>query len=276
MGPTFNPPILSKADGYLGSFSPGGIVSWGGGGFDPETQIAYFENANRMTPKSLVQNTNPDVSDIAFVAGRAGQTLRPAPGPFVTTGNDIARFGNAGGPSGPPPDLAPAPAGRGGGGGAAEGGEGGGGGGTNIRGLSLFKPPYGTMTAFDLKNGTVAWAVPHGETPDVVRNNPALKGVNIPRTGQFSDPNMPLLITKTLLICGEPQFTATAGHPRGALLRAYDKASGKDAGTVYMPAPETGGPMTYMLNGVQYIVIGIGGGSYSAEYVAFRLPKTEK
>ena len=84
---------------------------------------------------------------------------------------------------------------------------------------------------------------------------------------------MPTLITKTLVICGEPQFTTTATRPRGALLRAYDKATGKDAGAVYMPAPATGGPMTYMLDGQQYIVIGIGGGIYSAEYVAFRLPK---
>jgi quinoprotein glucose dehydrogenase len=137
----------------------------------------------------------------------------------------------------------------------------------------LFKPPYGTMTAFDMRNGTTAWAVPHGETPDNVRNNPALKGLTIPRTGQFSDPNMPTLVTKTLVICGEPQFTTMAPRPRGALLRAYDKATGKDAGTVYMPAPATGGPMTYMLDGQQYIVIGIGGGIYSAEYVAFRLPK---
>ena len=139
--------------------------------------------------------------------------------------------------------------------------------------MMLWKPPYGTMTAFDMMNGTIAWAVPHGDTPDVVRNNPALKGVNVPRTGQFSDPNMATLITKTLVICGEPEFTTTPTHPRGALLRAYDKATGKDAGEVYIPAPQNGPPMTYMLNGVQYIVIGIGGGTYAAEYVAFRLPK---
>jgi quinoprotein glucose dehydrogenase len=140
--------------------------------------------------------------------------------------------------------------------------------------MMIFKPPYGTMTAFDMKTGTLLWQVPHGETPDAIRNNPALKGLSIPRTGQFSDPNMPTLVTKTLVICGEPLFTTTATHPRGALLRAYDKKTGQDAGTVYMPAPETGGPMTYMLGGTQYIVIAIGGGNYSSEYVAFRLPKS--
>jgi quinoprotein glucose dehydrogenase len=274
MGPTFNPPVLSKADGYLGSFSPAGIVSWGGGAFDPETQVAYYENANRMTPKGVVAIASPDISDIAFVGGRAGQRVSPQPRVFVTSGNDIARFGGAGAPSGPPPTARTAPVT--GGGAEAGGGEGGGGGGgTTVRGLTLFKPPYGTMSAFDMKNGTLAWQVPHGETPDNVRNNPALKGITIPKTGQFSDPNMPTLVTKTLVICGEPQFTTTPTHPRGALLRAYDKATGQDAGAVYMPAPENGAPMTYMLDDVQYIVLAIGGGNYSAEYVAFRLPREQ-
>jgi len=71
---------------------------------------------------------------------------------------------------------------------------------------------------------------------------------------------------------GDPQITTTPEHPRGAMLRAYDKATGKEAGAVYMPAPQSGSPMTYMLNGKQYIVVAIGGGNYSGELVAFRLP----
>ena len=39
-----------------------------------------------------------------------------------------------------------------------------------------------------------------------------------------------------------------------------------------MPAPQSGTPMTYMLNGKQYIIVAISGGNYSGEYVAFRLP----
>ncbi len=58
----------------------------------------------------------------------------------------------------------------------------------------------------------------------------------------------------------------------GAMLRAYDKASGKEMGAVYMPAGQTGTPMTYMLNGKQYIVVAIAGQQYPAELVAFRLP----
>ena len=61
-------------------------------------------------------------------------------------------------------------------------------------------------------------------------------------------------MTKTLVIAGEPSST-TAGHARGALLRAYDKATGADAGGVLMPAPQTGLPMSYMLGGRQYVVV---------------------
>ena len=56
------------------------------------------------------------------------------------------------------------------------------------------------------------------------------------------------------------------------MLRAYDKATGKDAGAVFIPAPQTGSPMTYTLNGRQYIVLGISGNGVPAEYIAFRLP----
>jgi len=81
-----------------------------------------------------------------------------------------------------------------------------------------------------------------------------------------------LFLTKTLVIAGEGGFFTTPSGQRGAMLRAYDKATGKDAGAVYMPAPQTGSPMTYMLNGRQYIVVAISGGIYSGELVAFRLP----
>ena len=57
-------------------------------------------------------------------------------------------------------------------------------------------------------------------------------------------------------------MTTAAGHPRGALLRAYDKATGKDAGTVLMPAQQSGSPMTYMLNGKQYIVVALAAPMY--------------
>ena len=77
------------------------------------------------------------------------------------------------------------------------------------------------------------------------------------------------------MIAGEGQITTTADHPRGAMLRAYDKATGKEVGAVYLPAPQSGSPMTYMLNGKQYIIVAVSGGAYSGEYLAFRLPDAE-
>ncbi len=143
-------------------------------------------------------------------------------------------------------------------------------GGLNVEGLPLMKPPYGQISAIDMDKGDIKWQTPHGETPDNVRNSPALKGLNIPRTGQPGI--IGVLTTKTLVIAGEPAVTTTSTGQRGAMLRAYDKATGKEVGAVYMPAPQSGSPMTYMLNGQQYIVLAISGGAYSGELIAFRLP----
>ncbi|HTZ58982.1 MAG TPA: PQQ-binding-like beta-propeller repeat protein [Acidobacteriaceae bacterium] len=139
-----------------------------------------------------------------------------------------------------------------------------------IHGLPLIKPPYGRISAIDLDQGEIKWQIAHGETPDEIRNNPALKGLQIPRTGRPGI--IGVLTTKTLVIAGEGgTFTNSAGK-KGALLRAYDKASGADAGAVYMPAGQTGSPMTYMLNGKQYIVLAVGGPGFPGELLAYTLP----
>jgi len=141
---------------------------------------------------------------------------------------------------------------------------------TTVQGLPLIKPPYGRITAIDLHKGELLWQVAHGDTPDNIRNHPLLKGMNIPRTGRTG--RIGTLVTKSLLIAGEGgMFTLPDGR-RGAMLRAYDKATGKDAGEVYMPAPQTGSPMTYMLNGRQYIVVAISNQNFPGELIAFRLP----
>jgi len=139
-----------------------------------------------------------------------------------------------------------------------------------VKGLPLVKPPYGRITAIDLSKGEIAWQIAHGETPDNIRNNPELKGVTIPRTGRLG--LLGPLATKSLVICGESGFFTTPSGVRGAMLRAYDKLSGKEVGAVYMPAPQTGSPMTYLLNGEQYLVLAISGGNYSGELLAFKLP----
>ena len=80
------------------------------------------------------------------------------------------------------------------------------------------------------------------------------------------------LVTGTLVIAGEGGFFTAPNGLRGAMLRAYDKGTGEEVGAVYMPAPQTGSPMTYMLGGRQYLVVPISGGTYSGEFVAYRLP----
>ena len=75
------------------------------------------------------------------------------------------------------------------------------------------------------------------------------------------------------MIAGEGGFFTAPDGRRGAMLRAYDKGTGAEVGSVYMPAPQTGSPMTYMLNGRQYLIVAISGGNYSGELVAFRAPQ---
>jgi quinoprotein glucose dehydrogenase len=238
LGPIFTPPVVSKPEGpyaTLALATAGGGTNWAGGAFDPETHIAYVPSQKALTALGLLPPEN-NRSDMRYISGSA----------------------------------APRGGARGGRGGAAAAGEGGGGGGLTIQGLPLAKPPYASITAIDLNKGDIVWQVAHGETPDNIRNHPALKGVTIPRTGRpgvFS-----VLVTKTLVISGERGTFTTPSGQVGAMLRAYDKATGKDAGAVYMPAGQTGTPMTYMLNGKQYIVVAIGGAGFPAELIAYKLP----
>ncbi len=140
----------------------------------------------------------------------------------------------------------------------------------NIQGLPIVKPPYGVLSAIDLKTGDLKWQVPHGETPDNIRNHKLLEGMTLPRTGQNGSQG--LVVTKSLVIIGDRLVTSPPGRERGAMLRAYDKDTGKEVGEVLMPAAQTGSPMTYMLDGRQYIVVAVGGPGATAEYLAFALP----
>jgi quinoprotein glucose dehydrogenase len=141
---------------------------------------------------------------------------------------------------------------------------------TTVQGLPLVKPPYGRISAIDLHKGELLWQAAHGETPDNIRNHPLLKGLTIPRTGRQG--RIGTLVTKSLVIAGEGGLFTLPDGRRGAMLRAYDKRTGQDAGAIYMPAGQTGSPMTYMLNGRQYIVVAISGQGFPGELMAFRLP----
>src|SRR4029077_15393082 len=139
--------------------------------------------------------------------------------------------------------------------------------------IAVLLEPIGILIASDLDKGEIKWQVPHGDTPDAVRNSPLLAGKNIPKTGQPG--SVGLVVTKRLVVLGDPSITTTPEHPRGAMLRGYDKQTGKEVGAVWMPAPQSGSPMTYSVNGKQYIIVSISGGNYSGEYLAFALPDSE-
>ncbi len=243
LGPIFTPAVVSKVDGPIAAFRSSGGTNWAGGAYDPESHIIYVPSYTSMVPNGLVPSPGPQFSDMTYILGTAGQEARMRYGPGENAGAD-----------------APAPAG-----GAAEPA-------LTIQGLPFLKPPYGRITAIGLDTGEFVWQIAHGETPDAVRNHPALKGLNIPRTGQGGAGSVGVLVTKTLVIAGEPQFTMTTAGARGAMLRAYDKVTGREVGAVYMPGPQSGSPMTYLVNGKQFIVVAISGGPYSGEYLAFSLP----
>ncbi len=277
----FTPPVVGDVNGkWLGGISLGnasGGTNWPGASYDPELHTVFAQAAAAfVTPISL--RTPPEgFTDIKYVSGRNDQPFREAQGPGFGSAADAPQRGGG---------RAPAPAADGGGrgrgrgnaaaapGGAAPARGGGGGlGGLTVDGLPIVKPPYGVISAVNLDRGDITWTVPYGETPDNIRqifaNLPALKGIDPGNTGMNG--SVGLVVTKTLVVLGDSQVTSVT-HPRGALLRAYDKKTGKEVGSVLMPAPQSGSPMTYSVDGKQYIIVAVSGGAYSGEYIAYALP----
>jgi quinoprotein glucose dehydrogenase len=134
------------------------------------------------------------------------------------------------------------------------------------QGLPLLKPPYGTIVALNLNTGDHAWTIPDGDTPDNIKNHPALKGVKLPVTGKPTQAN--LLVTKTLLFYGE-------GRGGSPLFHALDKKTGKAIAAIEIPAPTNTAPMTFLHNGRQYILAAVASPDVSAELVALALPKQQ-
>ncbi|MXY29948.1 MAG: PQQ-binding-like beta-propeller repeat protein [Gammaproteobacteria bacterium] len=138
-----------------------------------------------------------------------------------------------------------------------------------IEGLPIVRPPWGRITAIDMNRGEHLWMAPNGDAPN---DHPLLEGLDLPPLGNANRP-APLL-TATLLFIGEGS-DAVIGTPDthwGTEFRAYDKATGKVVWEMDLPSGTTGGPMTYMHEGKQYIVVAVGGSESPAEYVALALP----
>jgi len=134
----------------------------------------------------------------------------------------------------------------------------------NLQGLSIMKPPYGRITAYDMNKGEIAWQIANGDTPANVKNHALLQGLNIPKTG--SARNVGLLVTKTLLF---------AGDGTDPVLHAYDKKTGEDIAQIPMPGMQTAVPMSYVHQGRQFILVAAGANAQTgttAQLVAYALP----
>ncbi len=136
------------------------------------------------------------------------------------------------------------------------------------QGLPLLKPPWGRITALDMKTGQKVWMVANDHTPSFVTEHPALEGVEIARTGRPSRAG--LLATRTLLFAGTGGGTMSAD--RTGLLRAHDKSTGEILAEIDLPSHQTGVPMTYMHEGRQFIVVAVAGRGVPGELVALTLP----
>jgi quinoprotein glucose dehydrogenase len=131
-----------------------------------------------------------------------------------------------------------------------------------LDGLPLVKPPYGRITAIDMNRGEHVWQIANGPTPDDIANNPRLAGLDIPPTGVPT--RSPTLVTKSLLFAAE----GWGGRP---FFRAHDKATGEVVAEFELTGAVGGLPMTYAVEGKQYLVLPIAG-ERGAELVAFALP----
>ena len=266
IGPLFTPPIVAGTDGLRGTLqipAAQGAALWQGAAWDPETHMLYVPSVTNMTNNAL--QPGADRSDMSFIGGGGGGGRGAPP---------AGRGGTAAGPrgGGAPIDPEAGGGGRGRGGppmvlgpGASRGPWG-----IGPQGLPLVKPPYGRITAYNMNTGDIVWQVANGDTYEWIKTHPALKGVTIPRTGRADEGG--LVVTKTLAFAGQGCGLFRGGGGGGPMFSAYDKATGALVHEMELPASTCGNPMTYMVNGKQFIVVAVGAANFPAELVALSLP----
>ena len=144
------------------------------------------------------------------------------------------------------------------------------------RGLPLVKPPWGRITAIDLDTGDHLWMTPLGGAPREVREHPDLQGLGLDFSTMGQNARVGALITRTLLFMGEGGGVRGGVASRygagGPTFRAYDKRTGAVVAEITLPANPTGGPMSYLVDGKQYIVVAAATLETPAELIALSLP----
>ena len=235
---------LSKVGGPLAALTIGttaGGTNWPGAAYDPETTSSSrrLERVGRAARSCRAARW---ILRYSLRRGNRRTAVRRARGPGRQRPKRHSAAAAA--PAQPPPNP------------------------LQIEGLSILKPPYGLLSAIDLDKGEIKWQVPHGDTPDGVRNHPALKGMTIPKTGQNGA--VGAVVTKTLVIMGDPLVTTTPEHPRGAMLRVRqgDRRTGRSEADARAAKRS---PMTYMVNGCSSSSWRSAAGTTPAS-IAFSLP----
>jgi quinoprotein glucose dehydrogenase len=234
IGPLFIPPIVAGTGGKRGALVvPSAIGGANWQGGAADPETGMIYVGSMTTPSVMSLVHDPKRNSMDYIGGGAAPA-RPAGAPPVprVTGDGLGPLG-----------------------------------------LPLLKPPYGRITAINLNAGDLEWMVPNADTPESIKNHPALKGLKIPRTG--TPERAGILVTKSLVFAGEGAASfAVAGnlHGGGPMFHAFDKKTGELIAELRLPSNQSGLPMTYMLNGKQYIVVAVSTIGQPAELVALTLP----
>ena len=132
----------------------------------------------------------------------------------------------------------------------------------DLEGYPAVLPPWGTLNAINLNTGEYAWKIPLGEYPDL-----ATKGQNNTGTENYGGP---IVTAGGLIFIGATNFDKK--------FRAFDKSTGELLWEATLPFSGNATPVTYEVNGRQFVVIAAGGGKdpkfpSGGVYVAFALPQ---
>lgn len=212
MGPLFNPPI--HAGNSTGKFAAMNCPGGAGGANITAPAVADPETGK------LYVSSHTACFALRLIPGEEADLLYPN-----TTGTTLSEWANAGPGATSRPPRHPA-------------------------GIPIWKPPYSRITAIDMNTGDHAWMIPTGETPNRIKNNPALAGVDIGNTGTGA--LVPMVVTKNMLVYSD---AASDGTP---MLYAINKDSGEIMAQIEAPARSSYGMSSWVHDGHQYIILQTG------------------